>query len=91
MRRIADRLGISVREETWPGLVEAATFARMRADAASTAPNPSGILKDPEAFFRRGYSGAGAGALSRDELDRYYRRASTLARPEILDWVHHSA
>jgi aryl sulfotransferase len=89
MRRIADRLGISVREEIWPGLVEAATFVRMRARAASTAPDPSGILKDPEVFFRRGYSGAGAETLSKDELDRYYRRASTMAPPEILRWVHH--
>ena len=89
MRRIADRLGISVREETWPGLVEAATFARMRASAASTAPDPSGILKDPKAFFRRGYSGAGEEILSKDELDRYYRRASTMAPPDILRWVHH--
>jgi aryl sulfotransferase len=88
MRRIADRLGISVREDIWPGLVEAATFARMRASAASTAPNPSGILKDPEAFFRRGHSGAGAEALSRIELDRYYRRASTMAPPDIFKWVH---
>lgn len=91
MRRIADQLGFSVREAAWPGLVEAATFARMRSNAASTAPNPSGILKDPEAFFRRGYSGAGAETLSGDELDRYYRRASTMAPPVVLDWVHQSA
>ena len=91
MRRIADRLGISVREDTWPGIVEAATFARMRAGAASTAPNPSGILKDPEAFFRRGYSGAGAETLSREELDRYYRRVSTMAPPDVLRWLHRSA
>jgi aryl sulfotransferase len=63
----------------------------MRASAASTAPDPSGILKDPKAFFRRGYSGAGAETLSRDELVRYYRRASTMAPPDILKWLHHSA
>ena len=91
MRRIADHLGIPVREETWPGLVEAATFARMRARAASTAPDPSGILKDPKAFFRRGYSRAGEETLSREELDRYYRRASTMAPPDVLRWLHHSA
>ena len=54
------------------------------------APDPSGILKNPMAFFRRGYSGAGAETLSKDELDRYHRRASTMAPPDILRWVHRS-
>jgi aryl sulfotransferase len=88
MRRIAGRLGIFVPEETWPALVEAATFAQMRARAASTAPDRSGILKDPTAFFRRGTSGAGAETLSKVELDRYHLRASTMAPIEILEWLH---
>jgi len=29
---IADRLGIAVPEQSWPSLVEAATFANMRAE-----------------------------------------------------------
>ena len=91
MRRIAHQLGISVPEATWPELVEAARFARMRAEAASTAPNPSGILKDPAAFFHRGYSGAGAETLNKVELDHYHLRVSTMAPPEILEWLHHAA
>lgn len=91
IRRIAHRLGISVPEEAWPELVEAATFTRMRATAASTAPDPSGILKNPAAFFRRGYSGGGAETLSKVELDHYYLRASTMAPPEVLEWLHHCA
>ena len=89
MRSIAHRLGVSVPDETWPGLVEAATFTQMRAKAAATAPDPSGILKDPAAFFRRGFSGAGAETLSKVELDHYYLRASTMARPDVLKWIHH--
>jgi hypothetical protein len=50
---VASRLGIAVPEENWPDLVEAATFAQMRARAASIAPDPSGILNDQTAFFRR--------------------------------------
>jgi aryl sulfotransferase len=88
MRRLASRLCISVPEETWPALVEAATFAQMRAIAASIAPDPSGILKDKAAFFRRGTSGAGAEVLSKVELDHYYLRASTVAPRDVLEWLH---
>jgi aryl sulfotransferase len=89
MRHLASRLGISVPEQTWPALVEAATFAQMRARAASIAPDPSDILKDQTAFFRRGSSGAAAETLSPVELDRYYLRASTMAPPDALAWLHH--
>jgi hypothetical protein len=88
MRRLANRLGISVSEETWSALVEAATFAHMRARADSIAPDPSGILKDQAAFFRRGSSAAGSETLTRGELDRYYRRASSLAERDLLEWLH---
>jgi aryl sulfotransferase len=55
--RCADRpglLGIAVPEQTWPVLVAAATFEQMRASADRLAPDPSGVLKDKAAFFRRG-------------------------------------
>jgi aryl sulfotransferase len=89
MRRLADRLGIPVSEDTWPTLVEAATFTHMRARASSIAPDPSGILKDQTAFFRRGTSGAGAETLTKGELDYYYRRASSMAPQNLLEWLHH--
>jgi aryl sulfotransferase len=91
MRRLAGRLAVAVPEERWPALVEAATFAQMRERATSIAPDPSGVLRDRTAFFRRGSSGAGAEALRHSELDRYYRRASTLAPPDVLEWLHHGA
>jgi aryl sulfotransferase len=88
MRCLASRLGISVSEDIWPALVEAATFAQMRLRADSIAPDPTGILKDQAAFFRRGSSGAGPEMLTRAELDRYYRRASRMAPRDLLDWLH---
>jgi aryl sulfotransferase len=91
MRRLAGRLGIPVSEDTWATLVEAATFAQMRARASSIAPDPSGILKDQTEFFRRGTSGAGAETLTKGELDYYYRRASSMAPPDLLEWLHHSS
>jgi hypothetical protein len=91
MRRLASRLGISVSEDIWSSLVEAATFAHMRARADSIAPDPSGILRKPAAFFRRGSSGAGAETLTRLELDHYCRRVSRLAPMDLLEWLHHGA
>jgi aryl sulfotransferase len=89
MGRIAEVLGISVAVELWPPLVDAATFERMRGRAGELAPDPSGVLKSAEAFFRQGRSGAGRALLSEEELARYHARAAQLAAPELLSWLHH--
>jgi aryl sulfotransferase len=88
MRRIAGLLGISVPPHVWPSLVRAATFDAMRIRATAHAPDPAGVLKDPAAFFRRGYSGAGREALSSAEIERYYARAAGLAPRDLLAWLH---
>jgi hypothetical protein len=89
MRRLADRLGITVPEDRWPELVQAATFDDMRARAQLLAPDPAGIMKDRDAFFRRGTSGAGEEVLSREELAHYRERVAELGPPEVLAWLHH--
>jgi hypothetical protein len=88
MRRIAARLGIAVPMGVWPELVEAATFEHMRTHAQQFVPDPSGVLKDTAAFFRRGTSGAGREVLTADELARYRARAAQLASPQLLAWLH---
>jgi hypothetical protein len=88
MRAVAARLGIGVAEVRWPALVEGARFASMRARAHVLAPDVAGILKDRQAFFRRGRSGAGREALSDTELARYEARAADLAPPDLLAWLH---
>jgi aryl sulfotransferase len=88
MRRIADRLGIGVPEAVWPDLVEAATFASMRDRARDLAPDPSGVLKDRAAFFRRGTSGAGRELLTDEEMAHYRDRVSHLAPADLLAWLH---
>jgi hypothetical protein len=88
MRRLAQRLDISVPEELWPVLIEAARFRQMRARAEAVVPGPSGILKDPAAFFRRGTSGAGAEVLTKAELALYYRRVDSMAPADLLEWLH---
>jgi aryl sulfotransferase len=88
MRRLAGLLEITVSEEAWPELVEAASFESMRAGVDRISPDPSGVLKDKAAFFRRGTSGAGLELLSEDEVARYRARLSHLAAPEVLAWLH---
>ena len=91
MRRLAGLLDIAVQEAKWPSLVAAATFDRMRAKAAAQVPDPAGVLNSPEAFFRRGYSGAGSEVLSQEEAERYYTRTAKLAPADMLGWLHHGS
>lgn len=87
MGRLADRLEITVPEAAWPRLVQAATFASMRASAEKIT-DSSMILKSATAFFRRGGSGAGQELLTDDELAHYYARAASLAPADMLRWLH---
>jgi aryl sulfotransferase len=88
MRKLAERLSITVPEAVWPSLVEAATFQRMRASVDQLVPDTQGFFKDTKAFFHRGVSGAGTRMLSQAELDRYHARAAALAPPDLLTWLH---
>lgn len=89
MRYIAERLGITVPEATWPSLVEAATFGQMRAAANRIQPL-GGLLKDNAAFFRTGGSGAGTDLLSDSELADYHAHAARVLDPDLLTWLHRS-
>jgi hypothetical protein len=88
MRRLAASLEFTVPEVQWPGLVRAATFEHMKARADAVVPDPSGVLKDVQAFFRRGTSGAGSELLTDEELAHYERRTAQLAPPDLLAWLH---
>jgi aryl sulfotransferase len=88
MRRLAARLGIEVPQDRWPALVEAATFSSMRARAQELAPDPSGVMKDRNRFFRAGVSGAGRSLLGPDDLQRYERRVAELAPADLVRWLH---
>lgn len=88
MRRLAQLLRISVPEEAWADLVDAATFDQMGLRAKELAPGPAGTLKDRYRFFRRGSSGSGQEALSHSEFAQYNVRASQMAPPDLLEWLH---
>jgi aryl sulfotransferase len=88
MRRIAGRLGIEIPESDWPSLVDAAGFTQMRSRAAELAPDPAGVLRDRNAFFRRGRSGSGRETLTADEFAHYRERAAAMAPADMLAWLH---
>ncbi len=89
MRRLATRLAITVSEEHWPALVEAATFESMRAHADVIAPDTThAIWTDNKRFFNRGRSGQWHDILDDAALERYEQRVATLATPEVVRWAH---
>jgi aryl sulfotransferase len=88
MRRLAAILGLPVAGETWSDLVEAARFEQMQARAASTVPDPQGVLMDESRFFRRGTSGEGREVLSGVEVSQYRSRVEGMAPPDLLRWLH---
>jgi aryl sulfotransferase len=88
MRRIAGRLAVDIRDNRWPALVAAAGFTEMRRRANQLAPDPARVLKDREAFFRRGSSGAGRELLTAAEVEHYLDRAAGMAPPDLLAWLH---
>ncbi|MEU0032353.1 sulfotransferase domain-containing protein [Streptomyces sp. NPDC006335] len=87
MRILAERLGITVAEVLWPGLVKAATFEQMRAAADRIEPF-AGVLEDSASFFRRGVSGSGAELLTTAELADYHTRVARNLEPDVLTWLH---
>ncbi|MFC5184121.1 sulfotransferase domain-containing protein [Actinomadura harenae] len=87
MRRVADRLGITVPEDRWPSLLEAATFRRMRADAARLVPAGRERLKDARTFFRAGRSGSGRALLTPEEFAAFHGRLAATTPPDLLSWL----
>jgi hypothetical protein len=88
MRRIAARLGITVPDDTWPRLVQAATFDHMRANSDRVVTGGTSG-KDTASFFRSGTTGEGRALLTDAELARYQARVAPLASPDLLAWLHH--
>ena len=86
---LADRLGITVPEDRWPELVDAATFDRMRERADEVAPGSAkAIWHDNRQFFHRGTTGQWRDLLGPADLERYDARIAELASPDLAAWVH---
>jgi hypothetical protein len=88
MRRLADRLGIEVSQNRWPDLVEAATFASMRARAGQVVPDERlGLFASDSAFFRSGRPGQWREVLDDDDLAGYRTLLRSLAGRDFIDWA----
>ena len=90
MRRLAGVLGVTVDEDSWPGLVEAAGFANMKAHAEDMAPQVKvdGFWKDTTAFFHTGGGGQWRGFFGPGDDERYRARVAALVDPDLARWVH---
>jgi len=86
MGRLAARLDLAA---PTPDLVAAARFDAMRDRADELAPDAGGILRDRQAFFRRGSTARAD--LSADLVTRYDARAVALAPADLLPWLHRPA
>ena len=60
----------------------------MRERADRLAPDTLGVLRDRQAFFRRGGSGQGRDLLDEAARARYQERVAALAPPDLLTWLH---
>ena len=90
MRHVAGRLGIAVADDSWPALVEAATFERMHARAADLAPDERlGLFRDKQSFVRSGTSHQWRGTLTDRDLDEYERLVRSLGPADFVDWLEH--
>ena len=89
MRRLAARLGITVAEQRWPELVDAASFERMRSRADELAPNTTDNLwKDNRQFFHSGTGGHWRDFFDAEAGNRYQTRIAELTTPAVAAWGH---
>ena len=90
MRRLADRLSISVPHQAWPALVRAATFGHMRDRASQLVPDEQlGLLTDRRAFFRSAASRQWTEILTGDDLAAYHTLLGSLAPADLAEWIQH--
>jgi hypothetical protein len=60
----------------------------MRDHADAVAPNPLGVLRSNQRFFRSGRSGEGTQVLSAAQLTAYHDRVQSLVCRELFCWLH---
>ncbi len=88
LAKLATSLDIEIEPAEIDRLAGAAGFESMKRRSDELVPDPHGVLKSRQAFFRRGRSGAAAEILSRAELDRYRQRAAELGSDDLVHWLH---
>jgi hypothetical protein len=93
LRRLASILDVTVPDDRWDALVEAASFESMKAKADVLAPDTTHkIWQDNAMFFQRGgSSGRWREVMSDEDMPRYRARVDSLGAPDLIDWLHQGA
>jgi len=88
MRRIADFLGISVRDAAWPRLVEYCSFDWMKRNATRSVPL-GGAFWDAgaEVFIHKGVNGRWRDVLTAADAREYEERVLHELGPECAAWL----
>ena len=88
MRRVADFLGISVADELWPGLVDAAGFEAMKRQADALIPMAQNLWDDgPRRFLHKGTNGRWREVVAEADLASYEARVKADFAPGLAAWL----
>jgi len=88
MRRIAEFLGISIEEQMWPALVQAARFETMRAAGDELMPSTKAMFTDgSRRFFNKGIDSRWREVLAEDDIALYDARVKELLTPGLVSWL----
>jgi len=88
MRRIADFLSIRVEPGIWPGLVEAATFERMKRQGTALLPQAGFVFEGgTDRFLFKGSNGRWREQIPVDDLARYDEMAASRFTPGLARWI----
>ena len=88
MHGLAASLGIDLPPSDVADLAAAASFGAMRDRSAELAPDPAGVLRDRQAFFRSGTGGEWADVLDVADVERYEERLAELAPADLIRWLN---
>ena len=92
MRRIAEHLDITINEDVWPELVEAAKFDNMKSNADQLAPDVDwGGWKDNKDFFKRGGTGNWRKAFSEEDALFYLETVKPKLPDDLFEWLHNGS
>lgn len=88
MRRLAGVLGIDIDESLWPGLVEAATFEKMKDNTELLVPEADkDMWNNRQRFFHKGKSKQWQGILGDEEQALYRAAMNERLDPELARWI----
>lgn len=88
IRRIAEFLGVPIRESSWEAIVQHCSFEWMKRNAAKSVP-AGGAFWDAgaEVFLHKGVNGRWRDTLSEAECAEYERRAEAELGPACARWL----